>query len=68
MGKTIIRKADLWKAIKTYCFQCSGENRKEQEACEMDTCPLWPYRLGKKFSEKSSIVGGISKKKEEKNE
>ena len=34
----------------------------------LDTCPLWPYRLGKKFSEKSSIVGGISEKKGGKNE
>jgi len=64
MAKTSIKKSELWKAIKLHCFQCSGESLKEQQACEMDTCPLWRYRLGKKFSEKSSIVAGISEKKE----
>ncbi len=49
MSKAIVRKSDLWKAIKTYCFQCSGESQKEQEDCEMDTCPLWRYRLGAKL-------------------
>jgi hypothetical protein len=64
MPKAKVKKSDLWKAIKLHCFQCCGESRKEQEACEIDTCPLWPYRLGKKFSEKSSVVVGISEKKE----
>lgn len=41
-----VRKALLWKAIKTYCTECSGGSAKERRLCECDLCPLYPYRNG----------------------
>ena len=34
-------------AIKTYCFDCSGNSWKEVRECHMEKCPLWKYRQGK---------------------
>ena len=61
MRKPIIKKSELWKAIKLHCFQCSGESLKEQQACEMDTCPLWKFRLGPKTMEKMAYRASKNK-------
>ena len=34
------------KAIKKYCFECSGENRAQVRGCSALGCPLYPFRLG----------------------
>lgn len=34
------------KAIKEFCYQCSGENRAEVTRCTAPKCPLYPYRKG----------------------
>jgi len=32
-------------AIKAFCLECCGFNRKEVELCQSPDCPLYPYRL-----------------------
>lgn len=34
------------KAIKQFCYECSGENRAEVDRCSAPKCPLYPYRKG----------------------
>lgn len=36
------------KAIKAYCFDCSGNNYKEVRECEFADCPLYAGRQGKR--------------------
>lgn len=36
------------KAIRKNCLDCCGDSYKEVELCEIDYCPLYPYRLGKR--------------------
>lgn len=35
------------KAIKQFCFECSGENVNEVKNCVSSKCPLRPFRMGK---------------------
>ena len=34
------------KAIKKYCYECSGENRAQVKGCNALSCYLYPYRMG----------------------
>ena len=35
------------KAIKQWCFECSGRTYKEVRLCPNTHCPLYCYRFGK---------------------
>lgn len=35
------------KAIKAYCFECSGNQREEVKRCPVMNCELYAFRLGK---------------------
>ena len=35
------------KAIRAKCLDCSNESFGEARSCQVTTCPLYPYRLGK---------------------
>jgi len=35
------------KAIKQYCYECSGESKAEVKRCSSETCPLKPFRFGR---------------------
>lgn len=35
------------KAIKKYCFDCSGNSHNAVKFCHIDDCPLHPFRFGK---------------------
>ena len=35
------------KAIKQFCYECSGENRAEVKRCSSIDCPLKPFRTGR---------------------
>jgi len=35
------------KAIKKFCYDCTGGSIKERKLCEITDCPLYPFRLGK---------------------
>ena len=58
------------KAIKLYCKEsCCAGDMKSWKECSSKSCPLYPYRLGKRpqneglsndFQAKTGISGGVS--------
>jgi len=40
-------KKQILKAIKDNCYDCSGQDWKEVKDCNIPSCPLYPYRMGK---------------------
>ena len=36
------------KAMRKYCYECSGFSFSEVKLCNIPDCPLYPYRLGKR--------------------
>lgn len=38
------------KAIKQYCYECSGSSHKDTILCHIFDCPLWQFRLGCKIT------------------
>ena len=34
-------------AIKAFCIDCMGDQPRLVKECTTQSCPLWPYRLGK---------------------
>ena len=40
-------KKAIMNAIKAKCLDCSADDRNEVKLCDLERCPLWPYRLGK---------------------
>ena len=39
------------KAIRKKCMDCSNDVKKEVRLCPIVSCPIWPYRFGKKPTE-----------------
>jgi hypothetical protein len=39
-------KADILKAIRRKCTDCSGGQIAEVKLCPVQRCELWPFRLG----------------------
>jgi hypothetical protein len=35
------------KAIRIKCIDCCCHQPSEIKNCEITTCPIWPYRMGK---------------------
>lgn len=52
------------KAIRVKCLDCCGGSANEVKLCEIENCPLFPYRFGKKqvFREKTLIFKQDKKK------
>ena len=40
-------KRAIMNAIKAKCLDCSCDDRNEVKMCNVEDCPIWPYRLGK---------------------
>lgn len=38
------------KAIRVKCIDCCGGSSREVQLCEIQDCPLFPYRFGKRPS------------------
>lgn len=36
------------KAIRAKCMDCTCQQPKEIRECPSTSCPLWPYRMGKR--------------------
>lgn len=34
------------KAIRAKCLRCSCGNKAEVRLCTLESCPLWPFRMG----------------------
>lgn len=44
----MLRKEDLWAAIRTYCInKCCEGYTKTVLLCDGTDCPLWYYRMGR---------------------
>lgn len=41
--KTVTAEA-LLKVMRRYCLKCSGGSKKQVKACNIQDCPLYPYR------------------------
>ena len=39
-------KADILRAIRLKCLDCSAGQPSEVRECRLTACALWPYRLG----------------------
>ena len=48
------------KAIRAKCLDCQGEGESWVRNCDLHDCPLWPYRMGRKPTEKDLLVAQIS--------
>lgn len=45
------------KAIRAKCLDCSGNSYGEVRECSIPSCPLYPYRLGKRPKNNSEENG-----------
>jgi hypothetical protein len=45
--RTETRNLSASKAIRFHCLDCSGGSIVEVRECELNLCPLWPFRMGK---------------------
>ena len=43
----MLRKEDLWSAIRTKCLHCCDNYAKTVTLCEDRECSLWYYRMGR---------------------
>jgi hypothetical protein len=39
------------RAIRRRCLDCCNWQEKEVRNCQVETCALWPFRMGKRPSE-----------------
>ena len=46
-GRVKTPKAELWRAIRRKCVDCSAGSRKEVDLCPIPECSLYPFRYGK---------------------
>jgi hypothetical protein len=42
------------KAIRAKCLDCTCQQPKEVRLCTVISCPLWPYRMGKRPKQEAS--------------
>ncbi len=38
------------RAVRVKCLDCCCQNRAEVVKCPIETCSLWPYRMGRRPS------------------
>ena len=43
------------KAIRKNCLECSNFSQHEVRHCPITTCPLYPYRIGKKPTDEVEV-------------
>lgn len=41
-------------AIRAKCHDCQNWQLSEIKNCKIETCPLWPYRMGRKQPSKGA--------------
>lgn len=44
------------KAIRAKCLECQGAQQAEVFRCQITDCPLWPYRMCRKLTEKDMVL------------
>lgn len=45
------------KAIRAKCLDCCCDDKKVVKECTVESCPLWPYRMGKRPIKEKRIKG-----------
>ena len=50
-------KANILRAIRGKCVECSGGYAKMADSCNIKDCKLWPYRFGKAMEAKKRKKG-----------
>ena len=55
---TTSKRLTPMKAIRAKCIDCCGGQLIEVRRCELSSCDLWPYRMGRNPARKG--VGGRS--------
>lgn len=45
-----VKKAILWKAIRSKCMDCCAYQQTEVRECPAESCPIWAYRMGQRGS------------------
>jgi hypothetical protein len=55
--KECFKTADLTptKAIRAKCMECSNQSPSEVRKCEIQYCPLYPFRFGKAHRSKYAV-------------
>ena len=43
------------KAIRNRCIDCSAGSLVEVRLCPVTTCPIWPYRMGRRPTMSSNL-------------
>ena len=59
MGKVKVKKADLWRAIRKHCKECSCGSARERALCTVKNCPLYPYRNNTAKTSASDFIRGM---------
>ena len=54
------------KAIRAHCLHCCGYSPKEVRLCTVESCSLYPYRMGHSPARKGK--GGIAKRQKSENQ
>lgn len=47
VGVKVVEKPSMAKAIRAYCIGCGGGVTTSVRDCNLERCPLFPYRFGK---------------------
>lgn len=47
-GKRTMKILTPLRAMRAKCLDCSGGELKQVRECPIQTCALWPYRMGKR--------------------
>ena len=47
LGRSEVVRLNRRTAIRKRCIDCAGGDRKAARDCEMEDCPLHPFRMGK---------------------
>lgn len=51
-----MKKLTPIKAIRAKCLECSCGQAKEVRLCPIDTCALYPYRMGHRPKDEENIT------------
>lgn len=43
------------KAIRAKCLECANSQYSVVRNCQITSCPLWPYRLGKHYRSREEL-------------
>ena len=47
---------NMGKAVRQNCLDCSGGSIKDVRECNIPTCSLWPFRMGKDPGRKRELT------------